>query len=376
MRDGFDYMSALLEGSATANAPRLSRHLARLLDSFDRCRSKAWGRHEELRERRTGHDGGDAFVWSDEPCDGRGHEGCAPYHALREIGNTWGEALGIAYPAPVAVLSLTAPGWGLAATREATTRLIRCSAAKAMLPFACGALIASGGAESAYALHLLVPVAQAEQAERVLLREWRKRVPCGWAARLDDLPHECTALEALVELRVRSEQALPLLAAAQGVLLPDAVRLYARETGIDSDSERGGQLHRIVIGSGLRSLRRDLQKKAKLAEARAAGAEGLAMQGGAGEEDGISESVGAGDTVTADVSDEDADWRPCPWDPRLEMRPSRDRRRGPPRLPWFVLERMARDGLAEPIIVEGRLIGYRTRPGMRWPSGRDEGPDG
>jgi|GEM_PF-2291801 len=371
VRAGLGMMRTLLDGSVTAVGDdfRLARHLDRLLESFDRCRTRAWGSPEWLRQHRNPRKGrSTAWAWSKEPCDGRGHETCSPYHGLREIGDTWGLALEEAYTGPVAVISLTAPGWGLMATRRAAHDLIRCAAVKAMLPFAAGYLIAAGGREPGYSLNLIVPASEVEQAERVLAREWRKRVLCGWVARVEDLPHEPSALEALIELRVRSEQALPLLVAAEQISLAKAVGWYALETGANSGSHRGGQMHRIVVGPGLRRLKADLE-----------GGEWLQTQA-VGAEDEMSDPVGvdrystapargtgagggpAASQAPADVphpdDDDDTGWRPCPWDPELEMKKIPPGHGYPRRLPWYVLEDLARRGLAEPIIRNGRHWGF------------------
>lgn len=63
---------------------------------------------------------------------------------------------------------------------------------------------------------------------------------------------------------------------------------------------------------------------------------------------------------TPAAADDDDGWVPCPWDPTLEMRRSRPRKGQPRSLPWWKLEKMAARGEVVPIIVGGRIIGYRT----------------
>ena len=76
---------------------------------------------------------------------------------------------------------------------------------------------------------------------------------------------------------------------------------------------------------------------------------------------GASAGPEQGSSGTGSPPDDDGGWVPCPWDPTLEMRPSRDPRK-PRALPWFTLQKMAERGEVVPIVHNGRVIGYRTPP--------------
>lgn len=60
-------------------------HCDRLLEGYDRCRSQAWGHPHDPREQERRTAAVTAWVWGNQPCDGRGHEDCAPFHAAREL---------------------------------------------------------------------------------------------------------------------------------------------------------------------------------------------------------------------------------------------------------------------------------------------------
>ncbi len=382
----------------TRSQKRLLTHVERLQGAFDRCRQDAWAHRHDLREpvRRAG--AGGAWVWSDMPCDGRGHEDCAPYHALRELREQWGPALAEVYGAgPVAALAFSAPGWGLEATREAGTALLHCAKVQHALGLCAGFLAFEPGAAPGYALHLLVPRHRADELRALLLHEWRRRVPCGWVRTLDDLPAQSTALEAMVELRVRSEQAI-LLALGSGEVEQDqAINLYAAETGVFSGTNLGGQRQRLVVAPGMRTLAQDLAAgRQPLAQAVGDDSGGASTPGGpvpqgtAGAAPAIrgmgssgadpfplsqgavpciasgagpaGVSPGDGGAPPVPALDDDSGWVPCPWDPTLEMRRSRPRKGQPRALPWWKLEKMAARGEVEPILHNGRVIGYRTPP--------------
>jgi len=72
-------------------------------------------------------------------------------------------------------------------------------------------------------------------------------------------------------------------------------------------------------------------------------------------------------------------WVPCPWDPRLEMRPSRDPHK-PRAMPWWKLQKMAERGEVGPILHDWTgdrlpdgaepgahaMTSPRAIPGLRW----------
>ena len=139
-----------------------------------------------------------------------------------------------------------------------------------------------------------MPAHRAAELRTFLLREWRKRIPCGWVRVLDDLQPHTTALEALVELRVRSEQAI-LLALGRGEMDRDrAIDLYVFETGAFSASAVGGQKHRLVLAPGMRQLAKDLREGQLREEAAAGAAGGPGAQGAAVTAPGV-EWIGPGD---------------------------------------------------------------------------------
>lgn len=401
IRRGLEGIRGFLGGlaHATRSQLRLLEHCGRLLGGYDRCRREAWGRPHDLRAPERHATTGGAWLWGKQPCDGRGHEECAPFHAARELGERWGPALEEVYrPAPVAVLALSAPGWGLEETRKAAAGLLRSAKVRKALGLCAGFLAFEPGNAPGYTFNLVVPLHRAGELRTLLLKAWRTRVPCGWARMLDDLPQRCTALEALVELRVRSEQAVLLALGTGRVELGRAIDLYAVETGAFSGSDIGGQLQRLVLAPGMRTLAKDIREGRQPLEAAVgdgSGGGGIAAgpgaQGGAGTapttggmgtagaipsnrptEPGMpcaagtpGGSAGPGSSAASpggpETDDEDAGWVPCPWDPTLEMRPSRDPRK-PRALPWWKLEKMAARGEVVPILHNGRLIGYRTPP--------------
>ena len=379
----------------TRSHQRILRQTERLQGSYDRCRQQAMAHRQELRDGRHPHGVGGAWLWTDAPCDGRGHEECAPFHALRELRAQWGPALEEVYGSgPVVALALSAPGWGLEATRKASTAFLAGSKVRAALGLCAGFLIFEPGAAPGYTLHLLVPFHRAGDLRDLLLREWRRHVACGWLRTVDDLPPQPTALEALVELRVRSEQSILLALGRDEVELDRAVSLYATETGALSGSNIGGQRQRLVMAPGMRRLADEIAEKgrplaaavgdetgwARFAAVRAAAGASQAPSpptpgkgpGGvhpfpllSGAVPGEPSPPGPGGVPAAPraapAGDDDEGWVPCPWDPSLEMRPSRTRKGRPRALPWWKLEQMAARGEVVPIIHNGRLIGYRER---------------
>lgn len=390
----------------TPSQLRLRAHTERLLGSFERCRTRASAQHHDTRQAARRAPAGGAWLWSDAPCDGRGHEDCAPFHALRELERQWGPTLAEVYGAlPVTVLALSAPGWGLDAARRAVTRFLGLAEVRAAVGLCAGYLIFEPGPAPGYALHLVLPAHRGGELRSALLGAWRRCVPVGWAREVDDLPCRAMALEALVELRVHSEQAI-LVALGRGEVARDpAISAYAAQTGVFSGTSVGGQRQRLVVAHGMRALARDLAEgRRALAMAAGDGAEGPQgpePQGTPGTGPGIAgkgsggtcafpvtggvarcgpsaagaPGVSAGrqgrapatppgplDPPTPAADDDDAGWVPCPWDPSLEMRPSRPRKGQPKALPWWKLERMAARGEVVPILHNGRLIGYRTPP--------------
>ncbi len=396
LRQIHDFVARLPD--PTRSHQRILRQTERLQGSYDRCRQKAMTHHHELRDARLGTGVGGAWIWSDAPCDGRGHEDCAPYHALRELNKQWGPALEEAYGSgPVVALAFLAPGWGLEATRKASMAFLAGSKVRAALGLCAGFLSFEPGAARGYALHLLVPSHHAQSLRDLLLREWRRHVACGWVRPVDDLPAQPTALEALVELRVRSEQAI-LLAAGRGeVELERAVGLYAVEIGAFSGSAVGGRLHRLVMAPGMRALARDIAARRQRVAQAVGDARGAEYPGSGGEEaseppvpatagkgpEHVSPfplsgpavppgpsptrpgcgSAGESHPGTASRTDDGEGWVPCPWDPSLERRTTQTRKGRPRALPWWKLEQMAARGEVVPIVYNGRLVGYRTPPG-------------
>ena len=285
---------------------------------------------------------------------------------------------------------------GLEATRKVTTAFLEGSKIRAALGLCAGLLIFEPGAAPGYTLHLLVPFHRADDLHDLLLREWRHHVPCGWVRTVDDLPAQPTALEALVELRIRSEQAILLTVGRGEVELDRAVGLYAAETGAFSGSDVGGQRQRLVVAPGMRALAQEIaagRPRMGMAVGDGIGATSAARAGAAGGSpipsisdtdpssvhfplssgavSGESSPPGAGGAPAAPRAapavDDDEGWVPCPWDPSLEMRPSRDPRKARA-LPWWKLERMAARGEVIPIMHNGRLIGYREQArGSRQP---------
>lgn len=388
----------------TPSQLRLRAHTERLRDSVERCRTQASARPNDVRQTARRSSAGGAWLWSDAPCDGRGHEDCAPYHAVRELEPQWGPTLAEVYGSvPVTLVALSAPGWGLDATRRAATRFLALSDVRAALGLCAGYLMFEPGPAPGYALHLVVPAHRTDELRSLLLRAWRRCVPVGWTRAVDDLPCRATALEALVELRVRSEQAV-LLALGRGEVSRDqAINFYAAETGVFSGTSVGGQRQRLVVAPGMRAFAKELAEgRRALAMAAGDGADGVQgpePQGAAVTRPGVAgmgpggacafpltgggapcgpsaagaPEVPAGrqgpapaappaplDPRTPAGDDDDAGWVPCPWDPTLEMRPSRPRKGQPRALPWWKLERMAARGEVVPIMHNGRLIGYRT----------------
>lgn len=400
IRRGLEGIRGFLGGlaHATRSQLRLLEHCGRLLGGYDRCRHEAWGRPHDLRAPERRATAGGAWLWGKQPCDGRGHEECAPFHAARELGERWGATLEEVYgPTPVAVLALLAPGWGLEETRKAAAGLLRSAKVRNALGLCVGFLAFEPGNAPGYTFNVVVPAHRADALRSLLPRAWRTRVPCGWARVLDDLPQRCTALEALVELRVRSEQAILLALGSGQVELGRAIDLYAVETGAFSGSDIGGQLQRLVLAPGMRKLAKDIREgRQPLAAAVGDGGGGAGTGGGLGAQGGAGTVPTTGGMGTAGAipsnrptvpgtpcaagtpgapagpapgpagtsggdADDDAGWVPCPWDPTLEMRPSRDPRK-PRALPWWKLEKMAARGEVVPILHNGRLIGYRTPP--------------
>jgi hypothetical protein len=376
---------------------RLLQHCERLLESFDRCRTKAWGHPHDLREQERRAAAGRAWLWSDQPCDGRGHEDCAPFHAARELREKWESALSEVYGySPVAVLALSAPGWGLEQTHKAASALFGAAKVRHALGLCAGFLTFEPSAAPGYSFNLVVPAHRADELRLLLVKEWRQRVPCGWVRVLNDLPHRCTALEALVELRVRSEQAILLALGRSEVNRERAITLYTIEMGAFSGSDVGGQKHRLVLAPGMRKLAKDIREgRLRLAAAVGDGTEGadraaspgaqgeagtapaiegMGAAGGIPSNNGIeagSPSAASAPEVSAGAEQgssgtssppDDEGWVPCPWDPSLEMRPSRDPHT-PRALPWWKLQKMTERGELVPIVHNGRVIGYRELPG-------------
>lgn len=367
----------------------LTLQVGRMLGAFDRCRHDAWAHEHTLRERSTRSPDGTGYLWGPEPCDVRGHEDCAPFHAVRDL-QPWRAALRDAYPTPVVALALTAPGWGLRKTRRAASDFLRRTPVQRALGYAAGFLLAEAVPQPGYAFHLLVPAERADALAGVLLTAWRRRrVPCGWLRRVDDLPPQASALEALGELRVRSEQALAL-AVADGHLAPVlGARWLAEETA--AGTRRGGQPQRLVLGPGMRVLaqqRRQEGARSRPAWPLAAGAEGLVAAGpqthagqGVADSDDANAGRGSEEPVrlpamegadpgnggggpsrgpaatgsAAPPDDDDLGWVPCPWDPALEMKPTRRRR-----VLWWEIARQVQRGDLVPILEDGRVVGYRT----------------
>lgn len=295
----------------------------------------------------------------------------------------------------MAVLALVAPGWGLEQTHKAASALLGAPKIRPALGLCAGFLSFEAGAAPGYSFNVIVPAYRADELRLVLLEEWRACVPCGWVRVLDDLLRRARALEALVELRVRSEQAV-LIALGHGeVDVRRAFVVYALETGASSDSAVGGQKHRLVLAPGMRKLAKDIREGRLHAEAAvgdgaaavdgapgAQGAAGTAPQPeGMGQAGAIPSTSGAqavepcaagapGGSAAPEPppgaagcpnADDDEGWEPCPWDPTLEMRPSRDPQQ-PRALPWFRLQKMAERGEVVPILHNGRVVGYRTSP--------------
>jgi hypothetical protein len=197
--------------------------------------------------------------WAAGDCHARGHELCAARHAAEELKSAYGDVLSLLYVGPVQVLTLIAPGWGLQATRRAAERLLAGARVRAAVGLVVGYLMACGGREPGYGVALMLPD-RAGQAERaVLLREWRALVPCGWIAPVDDLPNRPSAMEAFVELRVRSEQALPLLVAAGDLSPEQGARWLMEEIGANGIRALGHGPQRLIASPGVQALRRDLR---------------------------------------------------------------------------------------------------------------------
>ena len=399
VRDGLGQIHDFAAGlpHPTRSHQRILRQTERLQGGFDRCRQTAWAHHHDLRDPGERTRNGGAWLWTDAPCDGRGHEECAPFHALRELRAQWGPALEEVYGSgPVVALALSAPGWGLEATRKAGTAFLEGSKVRASLGLCAGFLLFEPGAAPGYTLHLLVPFHRAGDLRDLLLREWRRHVACGWLRTVDDLPPQPTALEALVELRVRSEQSILLSLGRGEVDMDRAVRLYAAETGAFSGSDVGGQRQRLVMAPGMRALAQEIaagrqQMVMAVGDARggAPGPGSPAADGTEGPAPAIAGrgpssvnpfplsgpavprgpsparlpggSAGSAGPGQATPTGDDEGWVPCPWDPSLEMRPSRTRKGRPRALPWWKLEQMAARGEVVPIMHNGRLIGYRER---------------
>ena len=381
---------------------RLAARIDRILESYGRCRKEAWAARRDLRERATRAPDGQALLWTPEPCDVRGCEECGPFHALRELAE-WNAALEQALPGPVAVFALTAPGWGLRETRKAAVAFFQSAAVRHALGPTAGYLIAEAYPQPGYALHVVVPADRADAIAGTLLVAWRRRMPFGWLRRVDDLPPQTTALEALTELRVRSEQALPLLVFSSRLDPAHGARLLAEELG----GGRGGCPQRLVVAPALRALARERRAQpwgeeelplaaggspglagSASAAAQAHGVGGqdapnrgmevlrtvpIPLSGGAcaegpsastaygslpagGADERQVEPRRAGDASGAPTQDEEG-WVPCPWDSRLEMRPAKGRR-----IPWHEVLRRADRGELVPIMHNGRVIGYRTPP--------------
>lgn len=233
---------------------RMRQHLSRLLESYERCGYEAWA-HTYSARRDDGRKG-QATVWHSGDCAARGHEDCSARHQAHAA-ERHAPALRIAYGfGTVRVINLVAPGWGLKAARDAAQKTLDSTAVKAAVGPVQGYMSAFGGERPGYGCAVVVPGRVGDREIAAILREWRRRVPCGWVYG-DDLPWEnATAEEAVVEVAVRSEQSVALLLAVGKVDTATAVKWYAHEIGADQCKAQSPGARRQVVSAELQVLRR------------------------------------------------------------------------------------------------------------------------
>lgn len=214
--------------------------VANTLEGYDRCRKSVYFKEFE----HTSHD----LSYQPQvnsPCNSMGHEECSVHHHGREMSKKWGAALEESYPGGFEVVAFTAENVRPAQWSPIIGRFKRRQAGEAVTHLTGGVTMPT---RSGFAYMVLVPLDRswllpmASSAWEEVIRKVGG-VP---ATRVLEAAKDAEALEVMVELRARAEQAIPLMV-AQGLLSPRA-GLKILVARYDKP--------RIVWGRGFKDLKR------------------------------------------------------------------------------------------------------------------------
>ena len=214
--------------------------VANTLEGYDRCRVSV---HYKEFEHSTHGSSYQPLVNS--PCNSMGHEVCIVYHHGREMSKGWGAALEASYPDRFEVVAFTAENVRPAQWSPVIGRFKRRQAGEAVTHLTGGVTMPT---PSGFAYIVLLPADRrwllpiASSAWEDVIRKVGGGAP---ATRVLEAVKDAEALEVMVELRARAEQAVPLMV-AQGLLSPRA--------GLKTLVARYSK-PRVVWGRGFKALK-------------------------------------------------------------------------------------------------------------------------